>query len=153
MTDSTALQLFFDNLNVVGYGIFFVVGLAMLIGSYFIIQRRLQFLQTSTAAASGVVVENVYIKGTMHESGCYCPRIRFQTVDGHEINFVSDSGCNPAAYSVGESVSLLYDPQQPEKASINSLTSLWLLPFLLFILGMSATVSLIIFLVGKIAGN
>jgi hypothetical protein len=136
-------------------GLLFVVGFGMLVGSCFTFLHTRQFLQNAEGV-SGVVVENICKPGVGmgdRPAGCYCPRIRFQTVDGHEINFVSDSGCNPAAYSVGESVSLLYDPQQPEKASINSLTSLWLLPFLLFILGMSATVSLIIFLVGKIAGN
>jgi hypothetical protein len=153
MTDSTAQHLFFGNFIVIGYGICFVVGLAMLIPSYIVIRRRLQFLQTATAAASGVVVENIWTTGATRQDGCYCPRIRFQTTDGHEIDFVSDSGNNPASYSVGESVSLLYDPQHPEKASINSFTSLWLLPILLGILGVGCTVPGIIFLVGKIASN
>ena len=136
-------------------GLFFAVGFGMLLGSCFTFLHTRQFLQNAEGV-SGVVVENICKPGVGmgdRPAGCYCPRIRFQTVDGHEINFVSDSGCNPAAYSVGESVSLLYDPQQPDKASINSFTSLWFIPIGLGILGMSATAPLIIFLVGKIAGN
>jgi hypothetical protein len=59
----------------------------------------------------------------------------------------------PCSWYAERSVSVLYDPQNPEKASINSFTSLWLLPILLVILGVFSMTPGFLFLVSRIVGN
>jgi hypothetical protein len=133
-------------------GLFFVLGMGAVVGACFTFLHTRQFLQNAVGV-SGVVVENVVGHGS-NGNPAYFPRIRFQTADGHEIDFVSRTGNNPAAYSVGESVSVLYDPQQPNKASVNSFVSLWLATIILVPLGVGNMVfSGIVFFVSRIVGN
>jgi hypothetical protein len=113
------------------FSIFFVIGLGLLAGSYLTALHTRHFLETAVMA-QGVVVENLYVHDersnnsrTRRSSWSYYPRIRFQTTDGHEINFVSNVGSNPPSYAVNERVAVLYDPQQPYSASLNSFASLW----------------------------
>jgi hypothetical protein len=117
------------------FGIFLVIGLGLLAGSYFTFRHTRRFLQTAVPAP-GVVVENIYKEsGTINQrqgrllsrgpSGSYYPHIRFRTTDGHEIGFVSGTGSSPPSYSVNQPVTVLYDPLQPDKAFLNSFGSLW----------------------------
>jgi hypothetical protein len=45
------------------------------------------------------------------------PRVRFQTADGRTIEFRSKTGTN-APPQVGDEVTVYYDPERPEEASI-----------------------------------
>ncbi len=73
----------------------------------------------------------------------YYPIIRFQAGSGQQITFEDSTGSRPAAYEVGATVSVFYDPRDPQKARIERFLSLWLLPTLLagfgaIILGVAA---------------
>src|ERR1022692_2061248 len=122
------------------FSIFFFVGLGVLVGSYFPGRQTRPFLQTSVFVP-GVVIENIYKEssssGNQGPSWSYYPHIRFQTTDGHEIDFVSGTGSSPPSYSVNEPVTVLYDPQQPYNASLNSFGSLWGATIVLVILGVA----------------
>ncbi len=121
------------------FGIFFVLGLGMLIGSYFTIQHTRRFLATAVEA-HGVVVDLVFREtGGRHASWSYFPHVRFRTADGREIDFESGSGSNPPSYWVNETVTVLYDPQQPQRAYLNSFGSLWAGTIVLAILGVAFT--------------
>lgn len=124
------------------FSIFLVIGLGLLIGSYFTIQHTRHFLATAVPVP-GVVVENVYRESSSNNnqgpSWSYYPHVRFRTNNGQEIDFVSNTGSSPPSYSVNERVTVLYDPQQPYKASINSFGSLWLASMVLVILGVVFT--------------
>jgi hypothetical protein len=51
----------------------------------------------------------------------YNPIVEFRAQDGMEYSFRHTIGSNPASYSVGEEVEVLYDPAKPEdSATINS---------------------------------
>jgi uncharacterized protein DUF3592 len=124
------------------FSIFFAIGLGLLIGSYFTVRHTRHFLQIAISAP-GVVVDNIYREssssGNQGPSWSYYPHIRFQTTDGQKIDFVSSTGSNPPSYSVNEPVNVLYDPQQPYTASLNSFGSLWGATIVLVILGVAFT--------------
>ena len=66
------------------------------------------------------------------ESGCctYSPVIEFK-VNDQTFSFEGDNASYPPAYDVGENVSVLYDPANPDTAQINKWTERWLLPIIL----------------------
>ncbi len=66
------------------------------------------------------------------EGGCcvYSPVIEF-TVDGQTYSFDGDTASDPPAYRVGEEVSVLYHPDEPETAQINKWTERWLFPIII----------------------
>jgi len=120
------------------FGIFFVSGLGMLIGSYFTYQHMRKFLGTAIETA-GVVVDLVERESSDDNgtSTSYHPRVRFRTAEGQSIEFVSKTGSNPPKYSVNQTVKVLYNPRQPSEAYINSFAPLWFTTVLLAVLGLA----------------
>ncbi len=72
--------------------------------------------------ADGTVVEVVSRTSTSggERRTFFYPVVEFRTVDGESIRFESSIGSNPAAYRVGDTVKVLYDPQTPQSALIDS---------------------------------
>jgi hypothetical protein len=66
------------------------------------------------------------------ESGCcvYSPVIEFD-MNGQTYSFEGDTASDPPAYEVGEQVSILYDPADPDTAQINKWSERWLVPLIL----------------------
>lgn len=66
------------------------------------------------------------------EGGCcvYSPVIEF-TADGQTYSFDGDTATDPPAYEVGEEVSVLYHPDEPETAQINKWSERWLFPIII----------------------
>jgi hypothetical protein len=121
------------------FGLFFVIGLGLLIGGVFSIQHTRRFLQTAVEVP-GVVTENVWREERTNQtnqnvSWSFYPRIRFRTSDGQDISFITNTGSNPPSYRVNEPISILYDPRQPYHAYIKSFAELWLLSVILCGLG------------------
>ena len=120
------------------FGIFTIVGLALLIGGVLSIQHTRRFLATAVSVP-GVVKENVRQESRSSKSdrrGSFYPRISFHTANGPEISVITNTGSNPPSYRVNESVPIVYDPQQPYHAYIRSFTELWLLPAILCPMGL-----------------
>jgi hypothetical protein len=132
------------------FGIFFVAGLGMLAGGYFSVQRTHHFI-AGAVTVQGVVVENVLKSSTNNDgtSWSYYPHVRFRTTEGRDIDFVSNAGSGRPSFPVNQPVAVLYDPQQPEKASINSFGQLWGLSLILGILGVVFTVPMLGFFIWK----
>ncbi|MGA8102632.1 MAG: DUF3592 domain-containing protein [Candidatus Acidiferrales bacterium] len=120
------------------FGVFAVVGVGLLIGGVVAIQHTRHFLATAISVP-GVVTENVWHESRSQSSNsthwAFYPRIRFRTTDGQEISFITNTGSSPPAYRVNEPVTILYEPQQPYHAYIRSFSELWLLPTILFPMG------------------
>jgi hypothetical protein len=57
--------------------------------------------------------------------GGFFPVITF-SVGGQSYHFRSNNGSNPAPYAIGESVPILYDPTDPDHATIDSFTGRYL---------------------------
>lgn len=63
------------------------------------------------------------------------PIVAFQDASGQRVEFQSSSGSNPASYSVGKIVSVLYRAGEPQSARINGFFSLWGAALIVGILG------------------
>jgi hypothetical protein len=119
------------------FGIFFVIGVGVFAGGIYSIQQTRRFLRTAVETR-GVVTEIVWRESLSRSRGSSWssyPRFRFSTSDGQEIDIVSDTGSSPPSYRVNEPVTILYDPQQPNHASIKSFSELWMLSVILCGLG------------------
>ena len=65
------------------------------------------------------------------------PTFVFRTAEGQEVSFTSKNGSTGTEYTEGQMVPILYDPQNPAKATVNSFADVWLAPAILslFVLG------------------
>jgi len=103
--------------------IFSGVAFVLLTTAFFLYQSTQSFLE-SAIVANGEVIELVRRNST-NSSSTYSPRIHFKTQSGETIEFTSSSSSNPASYSKGEKVEILYLPSNPKDARINGFFSLW----------------------------
>ncbi|OUL22547.1 DUF3592 domain-containing protein [Nostoc sp. 106C] len=61
-------------------------------------------------------------------SSAYYPVVKFTPSSGEPTVFESNTGSKPPAFSKGQQVEVLYNPQKPNSAMINSWLELWFLP-------------------------
>ncbi|QQR69685.1 MAG: DUF3592 domain-containing protein [Alphaproteobacteria bacterium] len=92
--------------------------------------QSFEFVASSTSAEGEVVK----IQESVSSRRRYRPVVEFTTEDGRTIRFVG-SGSVPAMYEKGETVSVLYNPDHPEGAKIDSLLDLWGGPLVLGFFG------------------
>jgi hypothetical protein len=64
--------------------------------------------------------------GNPGEQNSRYPRIQFQTENGQLIVFTSKVGFQGGGYRLKQSIPVLYNPDKPTDAYINSFASLWL---------------------------
>jgi hypothetical protein len=91
--------------------------------------------ETHASRAAGTVIENVPSMNTSENVVNYYPKIEFETTRGGSIIIISNSGANPPAFEVGQTIPLLYDRQKPTHAEIDSFRHLWFLTMVLSIIG------------------
>ncbi len=114
--------------------LFFVIGIGVLIaGIWSIFKRRSQI--ANSLSADGLVTGLATEMGK--SSYLYYPLIQFKIPSGQTINFQSSLGSNPAGYSAGQQVKVLYDTRSPQEAEIDALTSLWLVPGCMLAMGLA----------------
>jgi hypothetical protein len=102
--------------------LFLAVGLLALTGSGFWAVRTRAFLGRAEKAPGTVVA----LEPTRSDrSTYYHPVVRFGLRSGQERTFRSHFGSNPPSHSVGETVEVLYDPDDPSDARIDSTFSRW----------------------------
>jgi hypothetical protein len=68
--------------------------------------------------------------------GGYSPVYRFRTLEGQEIEAGENLRTNPPQFKVGQTIDVLYDPDNPQKARIKKWFNLYFLPALLGFLGL-----------------
>ena len=112
----------------------FTVGLGscMLLGALFFFSRSLVFAYRATST-TGKVIEHEVNTSTSTGSGSnrsttttsYRPVVQFQT-QGRSIRFVSKAGDNsPQDQPVGSEVTVLFNPNDPNNAEIDSFSAIW----------------------------
>src|SRR5580698_4095219 len=74
--------------------------------------------------AEGVVTQLI-ANGDASHSVAYAPVFKFTTPDGRQHTVQSGAASNPPGFTVGEQVSVLFNPQNPEAADIDSFWQLW----------------------------
>jgi len=58
-------------------------------------------------------------------STVYAPRVRYTSVDGREIVFVSSTASSSPAYAEGDRVTVRYRPDRPAQAQIDTVMDIW----------------------------
>ncbi len=118
-----------------------VLVVLMLAGAFFIAMGVREFVTTQrflakASAADGVVVKVDKVvdhqwtgsgdRQRYEEVTLYYPVVRFVTASGQVVQYTDDLGEDPPAYQVGDSVRVLYDPANPQKARLDTSLSRWL---------------------------
>jgi len=81
-------------------------------------------------STNGLEVQGTVVRlesSTSDGSTTYSPVYSY-TVDGKKYEYESVNSSSIPSHQVGESTTLLYDPNNPEKARANSFWEMWLLP-------------------------
>lgn len=107
-------------ISIVKYG-FLTVGIAMLLGAGVAYKNVDAFVQGALTAEGTVVY---LVKNKDSDSVVYKPVVQFTGQNGEQAEFTSSVGTNPPAYSVGDTVEVLYAPDDIDDAKINDLFSL-----------------------------
>ena len=114
------------------------IGIALLVGAAALVLNTRNFI-ANAARTTGTVVELREVRDSDDGSITYKPVVNFTAPDGISVTFESSFSSRPAAYSVGESVEVLFAPGEPSKARIDGFGSLWLGPLIMSILGLAFT--------------
>ncbi len=106
--------------------IFGFVGIVMLVGGFLMYQNTAGFVATAVHTQGTVVdISRVWSSSSSGGSYVYRPIIEFKTKEGADGKFESTNGRNPSPFAKGDVVEILYDPQNPDKAEIDSFGELW----------------------------
>jgi hypothetical protein len=109
--------------------IFGTIGLGLLIGAA-ILYFNAQSFKESAVKAQGTVVDLVYVASS-DGGGGYRPIVQFMTREGEQIEYESNTSSSPAAYDVGETVGIFYNPEDPGDAMIDGFLDAYLAPMIL----------------------
>ncbi len=112
---------------------FAVIGLvAVVIGILWIrsTKERLKTMINHT----GTVVEKSRVERP-GETATFYPVVEFKTQTGDVFRFEGKTSGAEHEYKIGEQIEILYDPQDPKGAMINSWKELWLPPIVLMLIG------------------
>lgn len=94
---------------------------------------------TTTWLKRAVEVDGTVVRMLRHTDKdgdvTFKPIVRFSTADGKTVEFHSSFSSNPPAYRIGQSVPVVYLPEEPERAAIRSFLSLWMGSLVLGLLG------------------
>jgi hypothetical protein len=113
------------SLKVGGWGMV-VVAIITLTISFFVYRHIQRFVQTASHAQGTVSKLN----GRDGEKVLY-PVFTFEDSRGTLHSIESLSGSYPAAYKVGDSVAVIYQPDKPDNAEIESFLNIWIWPIAL----------------------
>lgn len=84
--------------------------------------------RAASVSAAGVVVDVQKQVLQAGSGGIYCPTIEFTTAAGERVRFASAFGTMPASHTMGQAVTVRYNPQAPQTAEIDSGQSNWFVP-------------------------
>lgn len=105
-----------------------VGGLLFAIGAFLFIRTRI-FLGKAQEV-QGTVVEMVW-SSSSDGGGGYSPVYQFRTISGQMITVKDSLSSSPPMFQVGQTIDVLYDPENPQYARIKKFWSLYFVTILL----------------------
>jgi Protein of unknown function (DUF3592) len=115
-------------INMVMVVISLAVGSAfILVGGWFIHRHHLDEFIFGRATAQGRVIEN-HPSGQVSGVPTYFAIVYFKAQDGRDVTIDDWIGLSPPSFRVGQSVTLFYDPEDPQHAMIDRGWKNYLLP-------------------------
>lgn len=104
------------------------IGVIDLTASFLVYRHTERFVQ-SAGHAQGTVIKMV--KADVRDAdGARSPVYTFQDSAGKQHEIRSSAFRYPPAYQVGDTIPVIYQPDQPEKAKIDSFFEVWLFPLM-----------------------
>ena len=103
-------------------------GLLLAIGVFLFIRTRI-FINKAQEV-KGTVIQMVYSHSS-EGGGGYSPVYQFRTIDGQTIVVTDSLSSNPPMFQVGQTIDVLYDPENPQKARIKKWMNLYFVSLLL----------------------
>ena len=97
--------------------------------------RAANFKKIAVEAQGSVIELKEGSSGASNSHTVFYPVIRFADKAGQEHTLYSRTGRYPPKYAVGDHVSVLYNPANPNDAKVNSFAALWSMTLILGILG------------------
>jgi hypothetical protein len=119
--------------------VFVLLGIVLLTLSVSELRRRKEFIERASLAR-GAITEVIRRRASTSMRGSsfatrYYYRVRYDTGRGESVEFVNSDWHGSPEYRVGEEVPVLYHPDDPGGAAINSFSLLWFDFGLLSVLG------------------
>ncbi len=114
--------------------VFSLVGGLLALIAVFLFIRTKNFMGKAQEV-KGTVIEMVYSSGS-DDGGGYAPVYQFNTLDGQSIEVHDNLSSNPPRFKVGQTIEVLYDPENPQKARIKKWMNLYFASVLLGVLGL-----------------
>jgi hypothetical protein len=106
--------------------LFLLVGVASAAFSLILFFRTLRFLQVSVEADGRIShLERTSTGGGPYGQYIYAPVFFFTAADGKTYSVTSNATTNSPSFGIGERVSVLYDPANPEDARIHTFFQTW----------------------------
>ena len=113
--------------------LFLVLGLALSAGAFVAFARTRTFLATAYTTTGVVLALEAYQDSD--GDTLYRPVLRFRTHEGEETEFRTNVGSSSDRFEVGQRLDVLYNPEEPSDARIQSFMQLWLPTLILGVLG------------------
>jgi hypothetical protein len=107
----------------IGGWVFIATGIITLTIAFFVYRHAQNFVQS--ASRTQATITKLIERPGQNSSSVYFPVFRFQDANGQAHEIDSSSGQYPPAYKVGDTVTVLYQPQQPEKAKLDTFFDVW----------------------------
>ena len=80
-----------------------------------------------------LLAEGEHARGTVtalsRSGSAYFPVVAFKTAEGTQIEFVGKSGSSSPTFVKGQQVEVIYRPENPNNAKINTFLDLWAPPY------------------------
>jgi len=105
------------------------IGVLLLLVTASIISSKTAWLARAVEV-QGTVIEMHRFRNDEGTGYLYYPVVRFATAEGKTLEFESSTRTYPPAYRTGETVTVVYDPDEPQSATIRGFISLWLGPLI-----------------------
>jgi hypothetical protein len=111
-----------------------LIAVGLLIGAAVVYVRQGR-KSAERVSAQGIVVGLQRRVTKPGSAGVHCPVVEFRLPDGQTIRFESAFGTMPASHKVGQNVTVLYNPANPQDAEVSSALSRYLFPGTLAFMG------------------
>lgn len=109
-----------------------VGAILLLIAGFLFVQER-SFLASAETVTGHV--SDFDISSDSDNNNSYCPVIDFTTQRGQNVEYHANVCSAPPAFDVGQSVKVVYDPQNPRKVQMAGFWSEYLAPLILTLIG------------------
>ena len=104
-----------------------VLGLSLCALSIYLVRRTIKFIKVALPATGTVLEIREYGQPQGHEDEVtWHPVIKFQNMAGETFSFECYGSSNKREFKKGSSVEILYDPERPSRAVVNTWWRLWL---------------------------